>query len=486
MKGVVDSKLGLYNNRQPFVLSEGGLKLGLELKKYPMYYAGVKQTYPNINPGEPFLSKSAVVGNIIFLSSLDGRILETEGVISNNFEEQLTVCLDNIKRALEEAGSSINNLVKHLVLLRDFRDCPRMWKTMLEYYQKHAPDLVDEPPAITVTQASALARPELLLEIDSTAVISKDAPGWEVKKYPMFYGGKKQTYPNVEPGKPFLSESVAVGNLLFISGMAGENPDTGKIETNVFEEQMHNALDKVRTAMDKPGSSMSNIIKTLHFQTRLEGLMAESNDTHQSYSSASDRLWKSELEYYDRYAPFLLDDPPASTFMKVPSLTSPDALGQVEVTGVISRYRPGWRVKKYPCYLAKRGFPHHIGDIKKYYANSVAVGNLLFISGQCPFDAVTGKFETDVFEEQMLIALDNLRATLEETGSSLENLVKTHMLLPNPQNYPSMRKIELEYYQKYAPLLVDEPPASTIIHPFNLATPNLLVEIDAIGFIPEV
>ena len=85
----------------------------------------------------------------------------------------------------------------------------------------------------------------------------------------------------------------------------------------------------------------------------------------------------------------------------------------------------------------------------------------------------------------MVIALDNLRAALEETGSALENLVKTHMLLPNPKNYSSMRKVELEYYQKYAPPLVNEPPASTVIHPLNLATPKLLIEIDAIGFIPE-
>jgi len=459
--------------------------MGWELKKYPMYYGGVKQTYPNIKPGMSFLSKSAIVGNIIFLSGLDGRTLETGDVPSNKFEEQMVVCLDNIRLALDEAGSSMDNLVKNFVLLRDFEDCPRMWKTMLDYYQKHAPHLVEEPPAVTVTQVSALAKPECLIEIDSIAVVSKNEPDWEMKKYPMYYGGVKQVYPNVEPGMPFLSESVTVGNLIFISGIAGENPDTGRIETNVFEEQWRIALDRVRTAMDKPGSSLSNIIKTLHFMARLDVLLGESKDVHQSYSPASDRLWKSELEYYDKYAPFLLDEEPASTFLKIPSLANPDSLGQVEVTGVISRYRPGWRVKQYPCYLAKRGFPRHIGDIRKYYANSVVVGNLIFISGQCPFDPVTGKIEADVFEEQMVLTLDNLRATMEETGSALENLVKTHMLLPNPENYPSMRKMELEYYQKYAPPLVDEPPASTVIHPLKLATPRLLIEIDAIGFIPE-
>lgn len=456
-----------------------------ELKKYPIYYGGVKQTYPSIKPGMPFLSGSAIAGNIIFLSGFDGRTLETGDVASDKFEEQMLSCLDNIRLALEEAGSSMDNLVKNLVLLKDIKDCPRMWKTTLDYYQKHAPHLIQEPPAVTVSQVDSLARPEYLIEVDSVAVVSKNEPGWEMKKYPMYYGGVKQIYPNIEPGMPFLSESVAVGNLLFLSGMTGENPDTGRIETNVFEEQMDIALDKVRTAMDKPGSSMSNIIKTLHFVTGLDSLLAESRDACVSYSPASGRLWKSELEYYDNHAPYLLDEPPASTFLKVSSLANADSLGQIDVIGVISRYRPGWRVKKYPCYLAKRGFPRHIGDIKKYYSNSVVVGNLVFLAGQTPTDPDTARVETDIFEEQMIMTLQNLRAVLEETGSSLENLVKTYMLLPNPENCAAMRKIELEYYQKYAPQLIDEPPASTVIHPLNLATPRYLIEIDAIAFIPE-
>lgn len=459
--------------------------MSTELKKYPMYYGGVKQIYPNIKPGTSCLSRSAVAGNIIFTSGFDSRSLETGKVTSKNFEEQLVTCLDTIRHTLGEAGSSMNNLFKNFVLLRNVKDSPRMWKTMLEYYQKYAPDLLEQPPAITVIQVVELAKPECLIEIDAMAVISRDKIGWEMKKYPMIYGGVPQVYSNVEPGKPFFSESVSVGNLLFLSSMAGEDPDTGRIETNVFEEQMHTALNKVRAAMDKAGSSMNNIIKTLHSQTKLESLLTGPRTTRQTYSPASDRLWKSELEYYDRYAPCLLNEFPASTFLKVPSLANPAALGQVEVTGVISKFKPGWKIKNYPCYLAKRGFPHHIGDIRKYYANSVVAGNLIFLSGACPFDPITGGFETAVFEEQMWLALDSLRAAMEETGSSMENLVKTNILLPNPDNFTSMRKIELDYYQKYAPALVDEPPASSVIHLLNLATPNLLIELDAVGFIPD-
>jgi len=188
---------------------------------------------------------------------------------------------------------------------------------MLQYYQKHAPELVSEPPAITITKVEDLEAPGCLLEIDSIAVVSPDKPGWEIRRYPMYYGGVKQSYPYVSEGKPFLSESVTVGNLVFLSAVDGKDINTGNIESNVFEEQANTALDKVRRAMDNTGSSMNNLVKSLHFMTRVDDLLNKTKDVGQSFSPASDRLWKSELEYYDKHAPFLLQEFPSSTFLKV-------------------------------------------------------------------------------------------------------------------------------------------------------------------------
>lgn len=377
----------------------------------------------------------------------------------------------------------MDNLVKYLIFIKNIEDCPTMWKVMLDYYQKHAPNLINKPPAVTVIPVKSFIEPECLIEIDSMAIISKDEPGWEMKKYPTQYRSTPHTYPNIDPSMPLLSESIAVGNLLFLSGMAGENPETGRIETKDFEMQMDIGFDKIKKAFDKPGSSVSNIIKTLHLLARLDSTLVSSRDTGVSHSPASDRLWKRELEHYDMYAPALLDDPPGSTFLKLPSLENPDSLAEVDVIGVISPDQPGWGVKKYPLYYGKRGFPRHIGEIKKYYANTVVVGNLIFISGQTPTDQFTGRIEAETFEDQMKVALDNLRAAIEETGSSLNNLAKTYVLMPNLEYYPTMRRLELEYYQKYAPRLVEEPPASTLIQPLNLASPKMLIEIDAIGFL---
>lgn len=455
--------------------------MGWELKKYPMYCAGVRETN---------MSKSVVVGNIIFLSGMDGVSLETGKVPSNKIEDQMVACLDNIRNALEEAGSSLDNLVKNIIFVKKIEDCPIMWKTMLEYFQKHAPSLVEEPPVVIVSQIGPMVRPECFIEIDSMAVVSIKNPDCDVRKYPMYYGGKKQIYPNVQPGKPFFSAAVAVGNLLFLSGMAGENPDTGKIETDDFGKQMKLSWDKVKKVMGEAGSSLNNVIRTFHFQTRVEDFLVQGKERGAAYGVSADRLWHHELWYYEHNCPWILDDFPAhmptSTFMKMKSLEDPEARFSVDITGVVSRFdRPGWEVKHYPSYMARRGFPRGIADVVKYYSNTIVVGNLIWISGQPGWDLTTGRIESENFEDQMIVALDNLKYAMEQSGSSLEYLVKTNMLLVNAKDYPKMREMELEYYKKYAPRLVDEPPASSCIQLYNLYSPMCIVELDAVGYLPD-
>ena len=143
----------------------------------------------------------------------------------------------------------------------------------------------------------------------------------KVTFYPAYWGGKKLSYPNVPAESPKFANSVVAGNLIFVSGCQGQNDETVKVETDVFEEQMIIALDKVRHAMEEAGSSMNNVIKTVMLLKNLEDYP---------------RMRKTELEYYQRHAPALVEDPPASTFMQV-NLAKPEFLVEIDVVGVVSR-----------------------------------------------------------------------------------------------------------------------------------------------------
>jgi enamine deaminase RidA (YjgF/YER057c/UK114 family) len=89
------------------------------------------------------------------------------------FGEQMEIALGKIRRALEEAGSSMNNLVKNLIMLKDLKDYRAMRRTELAYYQKYAPFLVDNPPVSSVLGVQ-LGKPEYLVEIESIGVISRE------------------------------------------------------------------------------------------------------------------------------------------------------------------------------------------------------------------------------------------------------------------------------------------------------------------------
>jgi 2-iminobutanoate/2-iminopropanoate deaminase len=418
-----------------------------EAKKYPASYGGEKQPY----------SRSAVVGNLIFLSGVTGTALETGEVVSNHLEDQMVACLDNIRMAVEEAGGSMNNIIKTFMLIKNLEDYSPMRKAELEYYQEYAPHLVEDPPASTFMQVKSLAKPHCLVGIDAIAVISRDKiPGWEVDYFPMRYGGVKQVYPNLPPGRGMFSKFVTVGNLIFCSGSAGRTLETGDVPSNKLEDQMNVALDKVRLAMEEAHSSMNNLIKIVHLVRDLEDIP---------------QMWEVERAYYRNYAPLLIEEPPTSVVIQPQSLARPRYLIELDVMGVVSRDRTGWEVKKYPLYYG----------VKQPYAKSVTVGNIIFVSamgGQSP-DA--GRFRKDNLDDQIVVALDKIRLILEQAGGSMNNIIKTMMYLKNLEDYSRMREIEHQYYEKYAPLLVENPPASTFIQPASLPNPDYLFEVEVVG-----
>jgi len=139
----------------------------------PEYWGGKKLVYPNVPADGPKFSRSVVVDNIVFISGCQGANDETMQVETDVFEEQMTVALDKVRRAMEEVGSSMNNVVKILTLLKNLDDYHRMRKTEFEYFQKYAPMLVENPPASTV-MGLTMGKPEYLIEIDAVGVVSRE------------------------------------------------------------------------------------------------------------------------------------------------------------------------------------------------------------------------------------------------------------------------------------------------------------------------
>jgi 2-iminobutanoate/2-iminopropanoate deaminase len=147
--------------------------LGEKVIHYPEYWGGKKLAHPFVPAEQGKFSRSVVVGNLVFVSGCQGANDETMRVETSNFAQQMRNALFKVKRALEEAGSSMDNVVKTLILIKNGEDYPTMRRTELEFYLEHAPFLVENPPASTIACVD-LGKPEYLVEIEVTGVLSRE------------------------------------------------------------------------------------------------------------------------------------------------------------------------------------------------------------------------------------------------------------------------------------------------------------------------
>lgn len=85
-------------------------------------------------------------------------------ISSSDPVEQTHQVMQNILQLIEEAGGSMEHLVKVVVYITDVRHREAVYRTMGEYIK-------GVHPVSTGLVVQALARPEWLVEIDGTAVI---------------------------------------------------------------------------------------------------------------------------------------------------------------------------------------------------------------------------------------------------------------------------------------------------------------------------
>jgi enamine deaminase RidA (YjgF/YER057c/UK114 family) len=124
-----------------------------------------KKAYAAKYPVKVQFSRSVVVGNYVFVSGCSGQTLETFHASSNNLREQTEVAMDKVKGAIEEAGGSLEGIAKMVVYITRPQDSLIVEDAIDDYFQRHAPELAEEPPAQTLACIPGLHEPDLLVEI---------------------------------------------------------------------------------------------------------------------------------------------------------------------------------------------------------------------------------------------------------------------------------------------------------------------------------
>jgi len=123
--------------------------------------------------------------------------------------------------------------------------------------------------------------------------------------------------------------------------------------------------------------------------------------------------------------------------------------------------------------LATEKAPAAIGP----YSQGVRGGDYVFVSGQLPIDPSTGAFAGEDIASQTRQSLTNIKAILESDGLSMDQVVKTTVLLKNINDFAAMNEV-------YATFFKGECPARAA---FGVAAlpKDALVEIEAIVYCGE-
>jgi len=113
-------------------------------------------------------SRALVVDDWVFVSGTTGRDHDT-GEVPEDVVDQTHLCFRTINRALKEAGSSFDDVVRMRIIMTDPADDARVAPVLGHYLKPVGP--------VLTTSVSALLDPRFKIEIDVTALIGSGAKG---------------------------------------------------------------------------------------------------------------------------------------------------------------------------------------------------------------------------------------------------------------------------------------------------------------------
>lgn len=126
-----------------------------------------------INP--PGLSRPTGYTHVVV--SADGRTAYVAGQVAfdstgavvgvGNFQAQADQVFANLRRALASVGASFRDVMKTTTFMTDLKNLPALRETRARYFD------AAHPPANTLIPVTALARPDLLLEIEAVVDLPK-------------------------------------------------------------------------------------------------------------------------------------------------------------------------------------------------------------------------------------------------------------------------------------------------------------------------
>ena len=85
------------------------------------------------------------------------------------------------------------------------------------------------------------------------------------------------------------------------------------------------------------------------------------------------------------------------------------------------------------------------------YSQGIQAGSTLFVSGQLPIDPATGAFAGEDIASQTRQSLTNIKNIMAAAGASMNDVVKTTVMLKNIGDFAAMNAVYAEFFTEPFP-----------------------------------
>ena len=366
--------------------------------------AQVRPVVPKSASTQPhrFYTPAIDAGDYVYISGQGPR--SPEGTIPSAFTAQVRQSLDDVKAIVETAGLTMENVVYAQVYLEDVSKYDELNKVWAEYFPK-------TPPARAVLGVARVPDSPVLV----TAVAVRDLKD------------RRAVSPaNYRANGP-VSPGILTHDRLFVSGMQGRDPATGKVPDDPAA-QVDLALDGVEAVLKAAGLELRNMVFVNPYLT----------------SAVPMRVMN---EHYARR--FEFGNTPARATIEVSSL--PGA-ARIEYTGVAVRdfgQRKAVRPKNMPPSPTA--------------SPCVFAGDTLYCSAKSGFiPGPHGGVYASTTPHQVRQTMRNLLDNLEEADMNFDQVVSTNIYLDNLSDLPAFDEVYGQYFGQLLPartIIEQIPPA---------------------------
>jgi len=390
------------------------------------------------------LSQGWKTGDLLFVG---GQIsADAHGrTVGDDIATQTRNVFEFIKRVLDDAGASMEDVVKHNVYyvfegdragLRDF--LARINEVRMEYFQEPG-------PVTTETPVAGLAYEGLLIEIEAIAALGPDKQPLMPKDHWSWKGAQ-----------PF-SHGWKVGDLIFIGGQVSADQEGNLLGPGDIASQTRNVFQNLERVLAEGGADMTNLLRlNTYYQYEGQG---------RDVTSFWEEMTRVRMEH-------LPTPGPSGTGVRVLGFPRDGELIQVEGIAHLGLDK-------------RRLMPdgHWDWSMPVPFSQGWKAGNIVFCGGQISADSKGHTVGAGDIAVQTRNVFESINKVLAEAGANMSDVVK----LNTYYHFDGEGSAITEYWEKMTNVrkdyFPDPGPSATAVRVKGYAYEDLLIEVEAIAVI---